>query len=240
MEKFGYRLVWADEFDGAELDRGIWRFEKGYVRNNELQYYNDEPQNARLEDGCLILEARDDGKDGMKYTSASVNTRGTKAFRYGYFEIRAKLPKGQGMWPAFWMLGTKGHWPDCGEIDIFELIGGGAGRDDTIYGNLHWRDRDDGSYHKLCGIPNTCVLTDETFGDAFHTFGFEWTPEKTVWYCDDKPYMYCDITKPGMEAFQGEFFFLLNLAVGGNWPGSPDGTTVFPNQYVIDYIRVYQ
>lgn len=231
-------LVWNDEFDGEELDRGIWSFEKGYVRNNELQYYNDEPQNARLEDGFLILEARDDGKENMDYTSASINTRKSKTFCGGYFEIRAKLPMGQGIWPAFWMLGVSGGWPAGGEIDILELVGGGAGRDDTIYGNVHWADGN-GNHVSLDSGKHSYRLPDGVFNDDFHTFGFEWTAEKMVWYCDDQPFLSCELGE-GMEAFRSEFYILLNLAVGGSWPGSPDRTTVFPNQYLIDYIRVYQ
>jgi beta-glucanase (GH16 family) len=246
MKKDGYTLIWSDEFDGDELNSDIWNYELGYIRNNELQLYTDSKENIRLENSMLIIEAKEGSSPDIKYTSASINTQNKKAFKYGMIEIKAKLPKGKGVWPAFWMMGnlpdsaTGNHsWPQCGEIDILEMVGGGNG-DATAYANLHWGDSYPEGYKNLNGTANSYKLQEGVFNDDFHIFGLKWTEKEMIWYIDDEEYFSAPITAPGMEMFHEEFFILLNLAIGGNWPGDPDENTEFPAQYLIDYVRVYQ
>lgn len=173
---------------------------------------------------------------GYAYTSASVNTAAGKSFQYGYFEMSAQLPKGQGMWPAFWMLGTnigEVDWPFCGEIDIMEMVGGED--DNKIYGTAHWNEGAIG--HRYTGGNST--LAGGVFNDAFHRFGVLWTPEVLAWYLDGNEYYRLDITDARFDAFRKPMYVLLNLAIGGDWPGSPDEKTQFPARYAIDYVRVY-
>lgn len=239
MTKDGYKLTWSDEFNGGEVDRKVWGNELGYIRNHELQYYTDSEDNARLEDGCLIIEGRKEEKSGFDYTSASLNTLGTKSFLYGYVEMRAILPKGKGMWPAFWMMGdniNEVNWPKCGELDIMELIGGGKDMDDKVYGTLHWNDEKKG--HDSSG--GSYTLPSGVFNDAFHVFGVRWTAAELDWYVDGVVYYTLDISDAKFDALRRPMYILVNLAIGGDWPGSPDDSSVFPNQYIIDYIRVYQ
>ena len=245
MKKGDYTMIWSDEFDGKKLDTDIWNYELGYIRNNELQLYTDSEVNARLENSMLIIEACKGDPLGDKYTSASINTKIKKAFKYGMIEIKTKLPKGQGVWPAFWMMGNPSDasgnysWPQCGEIDILEMVGGGDG-DATAHANLHWGSSYPDGYKNLNGSDNTYKLKEGVFNDDFHVFGFKWTEEEMVWYIDDEEYFSAPITEAGMEMFHEEFFILLNLAIGGDWPGDPNENTEFPAQYLIDYVRVYQ
>lgn len=237
----GYELVWNDEFDGSNIDPSNWVFETGTGcpdlcgwGNNELQYYRQE--NAWVEEGVLTIEAREESYQGSNYTSARMKTQDKRSFRYGRIDIRALLPMGQGIWPALWMLGndiiTVG-WPKCGEIDIMEMIGGN-GRENQVYGTVHW-DIDGhvnagGSYRKQSG----------TFADEYHVFTIIWDPTTIKWFVNDKQFYVIDITPDHMTEFHQDFFFIFNVAVGGNWPGSPDPTTVFPQQMRVDYIRVFK
>jgi len=230
-----YKLVWSDEFDGDSIDKKRWNYEYGYIANNELQCYTDRSANSWLSDGCLVIQADEEKYDGFDYTSARLNTSGKFSFKYGYIEMRAILPEGKGMWPAFWMLGQNGQWPECGEIDIMEMIGGGS-NDDTVYGTLHYGTVDPYDHRSNGG--NT--YTGKDLSDGFHTYALEWMSERIVWYFDGKQFFSTDISGEQFDCFRNDFFIILNFAVGGDWPGSPDATTQFPGQYVIDYVRVYQ
>jgi len=238
-----YELVWSDEFNYNGLpDSTKWYFEEGGGGwgNNELQYYtSNRLENASVDTGFLTITAREETFGGRNYTSARIITYPTgHSFQYGKIEARMRLPYGQGIWPAFWMLGDgifEGtSWPACGEIDIMEMIGGGEGRDDKIYGTIHYDDNGHaeygGSYQLSSGI----------FADDFHTFSIEWTPTSIKWYIDGVNYHSANISLGYLSEFQEEFFILLNIAVGGNWPGNPDDNTVFPQQMAVDYVRVYQ
>jgi beta-glucanase (GH16 family) len=232
-------LVWSDEFDGISLNLSNWTYEIGTGSNgwgnNELQYYQE--ANTKLEEGYLIISAIKESKSGSSYTSSRIITKGKKSFKYGRVDIRAVLPEGQGIWPALWMLGenigTVG-WPKCGEIDIMEMIGG-AGRENTTHGTVHWDNA--GSYAMYGG---DTTLVSGTFNDEFHVFSIVWNQNEIRWYVDGEEFHVIDITPAGLSEFHENFFFIFNVAVGGNWPGSPDISTEFPQDLIVDYIRVFQ
>jgi hypothetical protein len=231
-----YSLIWQDEFNGTSLS-SHWTHEIGNGSwgwgNNELQYYRH--QNTTLENGYLTIRAKQEYYGGFNYTSSRIITKGNIFNTYGRIDIRAKLPYGQGLWPALWMLGENINsvsWPTCGEIDIMEMIGGTGYNDRTIHGTVHWEDNGHASY----GGPNS--LSSGRFADEFHVFSIIWTPSSIVWLRDDIQYKSIDITN--LSAFHNDFFFIFNVAVGGNWPGSPDATTVFPQTMIVDYVRVFQ
>jgi beta-glucanase (GH16 family) len=232
-------LAWFDEFDGTTLNAADWTHETGgNWFNNEQQYYQE--ANTTVSGGYLIIKAKSENVGGRNYTSSRIITQGKKTFKYGRIDIRAILPKGQGMWPALWMLGSSIStvgWPKCGEIDIMEMIGGTAEREKTVYGTLHW----DNAGTKVC----TCdkpgyVLNSGSFNDKFHVFTITWDASFITWYVDDVQFNKIDITPGELDEFTKEFFFIFNLAVGGDWPGNPDGSTIFPQKMVVDYIRVFQ
>lgn len=234
------KLLWADEFNGKSLDEKFWNYEIGNNNgwgNNELEYYKKD--NTSVNDGYLIIEAKKENVGNQSYTSSRLTTQNKFNFKYGRVDIRAALPKGQGIWPALWMLGkniTTVNWPKCGEIDIMEMIGGDAtGRDNTVYGTPHW---DNNGSHAMYG--GNTKLASGIFNGEFHVFSIVWDEKKIVWYLDDKQFHIIDTTPAGLSEFQEEYFLLVNLAVGGDWPGKPDGTTVFPQHLVVDYIRVFQ
>jgi len=236
-----YELVWADEFNGTGFPNSeYWTGETGGGGwgNNELQYYkNDDADNLWMSDGTLKITAIKEEYNGSDYTSARIITKGKYNFNYGRIEGRLKLPYGQGIWPAFWMMGesisTVG-WPACSETDIMEMIGG-SDRENTVYGTGHW---DNNGSHASYG--GSYKLSSGTFADDFHVFAVEWTPEYISWYVDDQKFVTLDIRPSGLSEFHGDNFILLNLAVGGNWPGYPNSSTVFPQTLEVDYIRVYQ
>jgi len=237
----GWELVWHDEFDDNTVNSENWVFETGDGcpnlcgwGNNELQYYRQ--QNAWVEDGILTIEAREEVAGNRQYTSARMKTQGKQSFQYGRIDIRALLPEGQGIWPALWMLGndiTSVGWPKCGEIDIMEMIGGN-GRENTVHGTLHW----DLNGHVYAG--GSYTLPSGTFGNEYHVFTILWDEEMIRWFVNDNPFYQIDITPDHMTEFHQEFFFIFNVAVGGNWPGNPNETTVFPQQMRVDYVRVFQ
>ena len=240
-------LVWSDEFDALQLDPEEWFFETGDGSqygipgwgNNELQYYH--PDNARLENGILTIEARAESTNGYNFTSARINTRNRFAFRYGRIEARIRLPGGQGLWPAFWLLpqdNQYGTWAASGEIDIMEAINlGGAGGND-VHGTIHYG----GSW------PNN-ALSGESYlvpADAtaeFHTYAIEWDAMEFRWYVDGTLYAMRNSWYSTGGAFPAPFdqpfYILLNVAVGGNWPGNPDSSTVFPVTMQVDWVRVF-
>lgn len=234
----GYNLVWNDEFDGTSLNTDDWQFEIGTGNsgwgNNEKQYYRRE--NTKVENGLLVIEAKEESYQGSPYTSSRITTQGKQSFMYGRIDIRAILPKGQGIWPALWMLGesiSSVGWPACGEIDIMEMIGG-SGRENTVHGTLHWNIEE----HAQAGQGYS--LSSGTFADEYHVFTIIWNETSIKWFVNDNKFYELDITPSHMTEFHKPHFFIFNLAVGGNWPGYPDATTVFPQTLKVDYIRVFK
>lgn len=238
----GMTLIWQDEFSGETVDNSNWTFEIGRGSNgwgnNELQYYTED--NAYILNDYLVIEAKEEPFNGSAYTSSRMITQNKFDFTYGRVDIRAALPYGQGIWPALWMLGdnisTVG-WPQCGEVDVMELIGGGEGRDDTVYGTLHW---DDNGHVCTCDQGTDYTISSGIFADEFHVFTISWDANTIQWYVDDVPYKTVDITPAELSEFHKNFFFIFNVAVGGNWPGNPDASTQFPQRMIVDYVRVFQ
>ena len=234
----GMTLVWSDEFDGPEINSNNWTFEIGTGNwgwgNNELQNYQED--NTSIIDGNLVIEARRQSLDNSNYTSSRLITRGKQSFQYGRVDIRAVMPEGQGIWPALWMLGSN-HlqvgWPTCGEIDIMEMIGGGE-RDNIIHGTAHWDQGGHVSYGQSM-TNNSGKLSEE-----YHVYSIIWDEQSIRWYFDDVNFNTIDITPAALSAFHDDFYFIMNVAVGGVWAGSPDNTTLFPQWMIIDYIRVFQ
>lgn len=238
----GWRLVWQDEFEGDAVDPEKWSYEVNGRGggNNELQYYTDRPENAWVEDGSLVIQADAERYLGRNYTSARLRTLGKGDWRYGRFEIRARLPSGQGIWPAIWMLPTDyeyGGWAASGEIDIVELLGQDP---NIIYGTLHYG----GQWPKNVHSGEPFVLPEGDFTEAFHVFALEWEPEEIRWYLDGEQIQsqsrWHSSGGPYPAPFDQRFHLLLNVAVGGDWPGPPDESTRFPQQMVVDYVRVYE
>lgn len=223
------------------MDRSTWAFDIGASGwgNRELEYYTDRNENVRVENGRLVIEARKEHYSGSEYTSARIKSYPSKGFQYGYFAAKMRTPKGQGIWPAWWMLGmnfpTVG-WPKCGEIDILEIIGGTRGDgdkgDDLVHGAFHWGTLQARADHGG-GYDSPTSLS-----QSFHIYELEWTPEKMTVKLDGHPYVALDIQ--GIEEFHKPLFFLFNVAVGGNWGGYPDASTVFPQKLEVDWVRVYQ
>ena len=235
----GYTLVWSDEFDGTALSSD-WTYDLGTGDwgwgNNELQYYREE--NAVVEGGLLVITAQEQIINSSNYSSSRIKTQGLKSFQYGRIDIRAKLPKGKGIWPALWMLGdniTTASWPNCGEIDIVELVGGGSANDKKIYGTMHWDDN--GSYASYGGNNS---LNSGIFADEFHVFSIIWNSNSIEFLRDDLQYHSADISPAQLSEFHQNFFLIFNVAVGGNWPGNPDETTDFHQVMYVDYVRVFQ
>lgn len=233
------KLVWRDEFRGQTLDSNNWTHETGTGSNGwgkeELQHYL--PRNTALQDGYLVITAKAESHEGSNFTSSRVTSRGQQSFRSGRIDIRARLPEGQGMRPALLMLGdsfSEVGWPGCGEIDIMEMIGG-AGREDTVHGTLHWKYEWKNLYEG-----GSLTLPSDTFTGQFHVFSIIWDEAKIIWLSDGRKYFEKDISSPEFDAFRFPFHFVINLAVGGNWPGPPDATTQFPQQLVVDYVRVFK
>lgn len=247
----GWTLAWSDEFngpDGSAPDSSKWTYDlggKGWG-NKELECYTNRMQNAQIRGGNLVINAQQEStsfacSDGTtsSYTSARLKTQGLFSQAYGRFEARIKIPAGQGMWPAFWMLGddiSKVGWPKCGEIDIMENIGKEPG---TVHGSLHGPS----SVSRTSDATAPFSLpAGQNFADAFHLYAVEWEPGVIRFYVDTN--LYATFTQSqwpagGAWAFDHPFFLLLNVAVGGSWPGSPDSTTQFPQQMLVDYVRVY-
>ena len=241
-----WKLVWSDEFNGDQIDSSKWHFEmngKG-GGNGELQYYTDRPQNASVHDGHLVITAlKEDykGPDGKRsYTSARMLTKGSGDWQYGRFEAKIKMPKGKGMWPAFWMMPTAevyGGWPLSGEIDIAEVIGN---QPNTVYGTLHYGDK----WPKNVHSGDKYILPDGDFSDDFHVYAVEWQEGELRWYLDGHLYgtqtQWRTASAPFPAPFNQQFYIILNVAVGGAWPGRPDAGTTFPQKMEVDYVRVYQ
>ena len=245
----GWKLVWSDEFDGpngSAVDSSKWSFDVGGNGwgNNELETYTSRTANAHLEGGLLVIKALKEtftGPDGItrNYTSARLPTKKKFSQAYGRFEARIKIPYGQGLWPAFWMLGDNidiAHWPNCGEIDIMENIGK---EPSIVHGTFHGPGYSGGS-----GVSAAYTLPNgRKFSDDFHTFAVEWEPNVIRFYVDGLLYRTrtpADLPAGTSWVFDHPFFIILNVAVGGGWPGNPDATTIFPQQMLVDYVRAYQ
>ena len=240
-------LVWSDEFDGTEVDTGKWEMMTGTGTNyglpagwgnNEQQYYQAE--NASVADGFLTITAREESVGTTDYTSARLRTMGRGEWTYGRIEMRAKMPIGQGLWPAFWMLPSDlryGGWAASGEIDIMEYLGS---EPRTVHGTIHYGAR----WPNNAFSQNSWDLPIGTLHDGFHVYAIEWERGEIRWYIDDVHYgtrtEWFSTDGPFPAPFDVDFHLLLNLAVGGNWPGSPDSTTEFPQELIVDYVRVYQ
>jgi beta-glucanase (GH16 family) len=232
-----WELVWNDEFESETINPENWTYDLGASGwgNNELQNYTDREENARIEDGILIIEAREEEYKASDYTSARLKTQMLHSWTYGRIEARMKLPTGQGIWSAFWILGddiATSSWPDCGEIDIMENIGAPK----TVYGTVHGPGYSGGD-----GVGSSYYSSGTSFADEFHTYAVEWQPDQISWYVDDVLFnTVTDADVNGAWVYDHDFFVILNLAVGGLWPGYPDETTVFPQQLLVDYVRVYR
>jgi len=245
----GWTVTWSDEFngpDGSAIDSSKWVKETGGGGwgNDELEYYTTRPENSFIQNGNLVIKAIEEkytGSDGVSrnYTSARLKTQGKFSQTYGRFEARIKIPRGQGIWPAFWMLGDdiqKTPWPDCGEIDIMENIGK---EPNTVHGTIHGP-----GYSGAGGISAPlATAVDQKFADDFHVYAVEWEPKELRFYVDE--YLYAtrtpaDLPKGTKWVYDHPFFLLLNVAVGGGWPRNPDATSVFPQTMLVDYVRVYK
>ena len=243
-----WQLVWSDEFDGDSLDAEKWSYQIGTGSqygldgwgNNELQYYR--PENVSVADGLLTITAKKEIYEGMKYTSGRIRTFGKVGWPYGRCEFRARMPEGQGLWAAIWMLSTfefYGGWAASGEIDIMEYLGHETNK---VHGTLHFGREWPYNVSKTAST----ISSGASFSDDFHDFALEWEAGEMRWYVDDKLYesmgegdWYSD-GEAFPAPFDKQFHLLINLAVGGNWPGVPDASTDFPQELVLEYVRVYE
>ncbi len=261
INQINYKLVWADEFDtSGKPDATKWNYEIGFIRNNEKQYYTDNFKNVRVEDGNLIIEAHKEKiankdfksdkfkdkswlhyiskTDTAQYTSASLTTKGIAEWTYGKIEIKAKLPKGVGQWPAIWMLGENKKevgWPKCGEIDIMEHVGF---EKDSIFGTIHTQ-----AYNHMKGTQKGKNVFIDVPYDSFHIFSIEWTPKKIDFLLDGVVYNHVKNEYKSVDEwpFDQNFHLKLNAAIGGGLGGIKGiDDSVFPQQMVVDYVRVYQ
>lgn len=244
----GWTLSWSDEFNGADgsaPDSTKWGYDLGGGGwgNNELECYTNRLENAQVQGGNLVISTLHEpsflcsDNNVRDYTSARLLTKGKFSQTYGRFEARIKIPAGQGMWPAFWMLGNNidlVSWPACGEIDVMENIGLEPAK---IYGSIHGP-----GYIGGVGLSQTYTLSSGNFSDDFHVYAVEWEKNIVRFYVDSAFYGSFtpnQLPQGAVWEFDHPFFLILNLAVGGDWPGPPDNTTVFPQTMLVDYVRVY-
>lgn len=240
-------LVWSDEFNATQLDPEVWYFETGDGSqygltgwgNNELEWYL--PDSAELDNGVLRITAKREASNAYNFTSARINTRDRFAFKYGRIEARMKLPGGQGLWPAFWLLpqdSVYGTWAASGEIDVMEAVNLGGSGGNTVHGTIHYGGKWPDNTYSGGGYTVPKDATDE-----FHTYAFEWDESQMRWYVDGVMYLMQNswsTTGAGFPApFNETFYILFNVAVGGNWPGAPSSATTFPASLEVDYVRVY-
>ena len=251
----GYKRVWADEFNAdGKLNPNDWTYERGFVRNHELQWY--QPDNAVCSNGCLVIEGRRERKPNpgyrpddtywgnrrafAEYTSSSVTTKGLHSWQYGRFEVKARIKTQKGLWPAIWFLGLKGHWPDCGEIDLMEYY------KDTLLANACWGSQEKGKAKWDDSKKPVASFGDPAWDEKFHVWRMDWDEKSIVLSLDGLTLNTVDladaVNPQGREPrspFHQPFYLLLNLAIGGNQGGDPS-QTAFPTRYEIDYVRVYQ
>ncbi len=241
----GWELVWQDEFEGDEINLDNWTYDIGGWGwgNGEAQYYTDRPENSRVENGLLVIEARQEQFEGSYYTSARLRTQGLQEFQYGRFEARLKVPEGAGLWPAFWMLGANfsedaedeaNRWPNVGEIDVMEHLGR---EPDLILGTVH------GPGYSGGGGLTRWNRQDYPIADDFHTYAVEWEADEIRWYYDGEHYFTVDRELVGDREWVFDdhaFFMIVNLAVGGQFPGPIDFDLEFPVYLYVDHVRVYQ
>jgi beta-glucanase (GH16 family) len=240
----GMELVWSDEFDGDAVDPANWTYDIGGWGwgNGEAQYYTDRPENARVQDGLLVIELRQEQYEDSYYTSARLKSQGLREWQYGRIEARIRVPKGSGTWPAFWMLGSdfdnesddpSRQWPNIGEIDIMEYVGR---EPDLVLGTLH------GPGYSGAGGRSKWNRQEYDIGDDFHTFAVDWDADGIRWFYDDE--MYFEFGPENLQdrewVFDRPFFIILNLALGGTLGGVIAHDLEFPIQYYVDYVRVYQ
>lgn len=247
-EEASWQLVWEDEFEEDELDMDKWSYQLGDGcqisenlcgwGNNELQYYTEREENVSVNDGFLTITAHKEEYEGSNYTSARIRTIDKGDWLFGRIEVRAKLPQGQGIWPAIWMLPTDeifGGWPQSGEIDIMELVGH---EPETVHGTVHFGQPWPNNRYE--GKPYS--LDSGIFADNYHVFSIEWKENNIQFFVDDN--LFFTVTpgtlSPENYPFNAKFHMIMNIAVGGNWPGNPDSTTEFPQTMSVDYVRVYQ
>lgn len=240
------RLVWSDEFDADTLNTAKWSAVEGNgcpdfcgFGNNEKQYYTDNPENVRVENGILTIRARKDTLGSSPYSSAKLITKNKGDWKYGRIEVRAKLPEGRGTWPAIWMLPTvegERKWPLDGEIDIMEHVGYNQG---TVYGTVHTQ-----LYNHMVGTQKSDSIYLDDLSETFHTYALEWDEKTMSWFVDDENYL--TLEKASGETYEGwpfdqEHHLIINVAVGGNWGGKFGiDETIWPQQMEVDYVRVYQ
>lgn len=241
----GMTLVWADEFESDTLDLTAWSYDIGDGcpslcgwGNNELEYYTSSSENSYLADGNLVIEAKPENIMNAHYSSAKLTTKDKQSFKYGRIDIRAKMPTGQGIWPAIWMLPTEniyGGWPASGEIDIVELVGH---EPDKVHGTVHFGPPV--GYSQSSG--GFASLSSGEFADRFHVFSIIWAEDSIQWLVDDVLYHSITSASTGMNTypFNEEFYLIMNVAVGGTWPGAPGTQTVFPQTMRVDYVRFFQ
>lgn len=253
-----WKLVWSDEFDRDGLpDPAKWTHEEGFIRNRELQYYTkDRKENARVEGGHLIIEARKERfpnahfraeapenrwqqrREHADYTSASLTTEGKASWTHGKIEVRAKVPSGRGTWPAIWMLGTnRGQvgWPACGEIDILEYVGHEPG---VVHANVHTK-----GFNHTRGNGRGARTSVPDAEKAFHIYALEWTPQRMDFFVDERKYFTLENDGTGVDSwpFNAPQYLILNLAIGGSWGGEKGvDDSIFPQYLTVDYVRVYQ
>lgn len=249
-EYAGYTKIWSEEFEDTTINLDNWTFETGTTDafgnvgwgNNELQYYREE--NAYIENGLLVIEAKKETYGGRAYTSSRMKTMDKFSFQYGRIDIRAAMAEGKGLWSALWMMGQnwsdKG-WPYCGELDIVDNIGG-PGEESRIVNKAFWNDGGlDADPKEANWGTNYELSSGETFSETFHVFSLVWTEDRLIWYVDDVESHSLNIDTDDLrEAFQQKFFLIFNVAVGGDWPGDPVTATNFPRGMLVDYVRVFQ
>lgn len=233
-----YELHWSEEFEDLQLDQKIWNYEEGFAENNEKQFYTNRKNNSRIVNGFLVIEAHNEEYNTAQYTSARINTLDKKHFLYGKIEVRAKLPKGNGTWPAIWMLGrnhkTAGY-PACGEIDILEHVGKLPGE---VHGTVHYPNIGD---KKMISVSQEFMLNASK--DGFHIYSMEWDRDEISFFIDDLQYHQFkvdDANRFGRKnPFRKPFYLIINLALGGKWAGEIDDS-IFPVQFYVDYIKYYE
>jgi beta-glucanase (GH16 family) len=240
QDKSGWTLAWCDEFDSAgRPDPAKWGYDVGGHGwgNNELQFYCDRAENARVEDGRLIIEARKQPFEGKAYTSARLVTKGKGEWQYGRIEVRAKLPSGRGTWPAIWLLPAtpKLRWPDDGEIDVMEHVGFDAG---VVHASIHTK-----RFNHMIGTQKTDKVKVADYASNFHVYAVDWSADRMDFFVDDRKFFSFARENNGEDTwpFQKKFYLILNVAVGGNWGGKQGvDDTVFPCRMEVDYVRVYR